>query len=130
MQNAETLAVLNPRRGPLVPVSVAKMAPRAHPQPQRNFASVEDAVSAFVAALRDHKMADLRAILGPEGDRVIDSGDRYADQELQSDFVALYDTKHTIDQNEPRARRAGCRPGRLADADPAGREQWTLGFRH
>ena len=60
-------------------------------------------MSAFVAALRDHKEADLRAILGPEADRVIDSGDRYADQELHQRFVALYDEKHTIDQKAPGA---------------------------
>jgi hypothetical protein len=55
-------------------------------------------VSAFVTALRDQREADLRAILGPEGDRVIDSGDRYDDRELHQRFVALYDEKHTIDQ--------------------------------
>ena len=60
-------------------------------------------MSAFVAALRDNKEADLRAILGPEGDRVIDSGDRYADRELHQRFVALYDEKHTIDQKNPGA---------------------------
>ena len=46
---------------------VAQAAPANAPEPQRNFASAEEAVSAFVAALRDHKEADLRAILGPEG---------------------------------------------------------------
>ena len=43
----------------------------------------------------------MRAILGPEADRVIDSGDRYADRELHQRFVALYDEKHTIDQKNP-----------------------------
>ena len=78
--------------------TVAQAAPASAPEPQRDFASAEEAVSAFVAALRDHQVADLRAILGPEADRVIDSGDRYADRELQQRFVALYDEKHTIDQ--------------------------------
>ena len=81
--------------------TVAQAAPASAPKPQRNFASAEEAVSAFVAALRDHKEADLRAILGPEGDRVINSGDRYADRELHQRFVALYDEKHTIDQTNP-----------------------------
>ena len=48
-----------------------------------------------------NKKADLSAILGPDADRVIDSGDRYADQELQQRFVALYDQKHAIDQKTP-----------------------------
>src|ERR1700751_4821869 len=69
--------------------------------PQRSFASPEEAVTAFVAALRGHNEADLRAVLGPGADRVIDSGDRYADQELQNRFVALYDEKHKIDQATP-----------------------------
>ncbi len=82
-------------------LAIAHAAPTSTPQPQRGFASAEEAVSAFVTALRDHKEADLRAILGPEGDRVIDSGDRYADRELHQRFVALYDEKHTIDQKSP-----------------------------
>lgn len=70
-------------------------------QIQRSFASPEDAATAFVAALRNHNEADLRAVLGPDADRVIDSGDRYADQELHNRFVALYDEKHTIDRSTP-----------------------------
>jgi hypothetical protein len=38
------------------------------------------------------------SVLGPDADRVIDSGDHYADQELHDRFVALYDQKHTINQ--------------------------------
>lgn len=81
--------------------AVAYAAPANAPEPQRSFASAEDAVVAFVAALRDHREADLRAILGPGADRVIDSGDRYADRELRQRFVALYDEKHAIDQTDP-----------------------------
>ena len=70
-------------------------------QPQRSFASPEEAVTALVAAMRDHNEADLRAVLGPDSDRVVDSGDRYADQELHDRFVALYDQGHTIKQATP-----------------------------
>jgi len=84
-------------------LGAAQAPPAPAPQPQRNFASPEEAVAAFVAALRDHKEADLRAILGPEADRVLDSGDKYADQELHNRFVALYDEKHAIDQKPGRA---------------------------
>jgi hypothetical protein len=82
-------------------LGAAQAPPANTPQPQRDFASPEEAVTAFVAALRDHKEADLRAILGPEADRVLDSGDKYADQELHNRFVALYDQKHAIDQKNP-----------------------------
>jgi hypothetical protein len=83
-------------------LGAAQAAPATNaPAQQRGFASLEEAVTALVAALRDHKEADLRAILGPESDRVIDSGDRYADQELHNLFVALYDEKHAIDSKGP-----------------------------
>ena len=82
-------------------LAVAHAAPPNAPEPQRSFASPQEAVEAFVAAARDSREADLRAILGPEADRVIDSGDRYADRELHQRFVALYDEKHTIDQKTP-----------------------------
>jgi hypothetical protein len=72
--------------------------PLGVPSPQRSFSSSEEAVNAFIAALRDHREADLGAILGPEADRVIDSGDKYADRELHARFLALYDQKHTIKQ--------------------------------
>jgi DUF2950 family protein len=80
---------------------VAQAAPAKAPEPQRSFASAEEAVAAFVAALRDHNKTDLRAILGPEGDRVVDSGDRYADQESHHRFLALFDEKHAIEQKGP-----------------------------
>jgi Protein of unknown function (DUF2950) len=80
----------------------AAQAPSANtPQPQRGFASPEEAAAAFVEALRDQKEADLRAILGSDADRVLDSGDKYADQELHQRFVALYDAKHTIHRTSP-----------------------------
>jgi len=81
-------------------LGAAHAAPATAPAPQRNFASADDAAAALVAALRAHNQADLRAILGPDADRVIDSGDKYADQELHNRFVALYDEKHSIDTKE------------------------------
>lgn len=82
-------------------VGLAQAAPANAPEQQRGFASPEEAVTAFVAALRNHNEADLRAILGPESDRVVDSGDRYADRALHERFVALYDKKHAIDLKGP-----------------------------
>jgi len=82
-------------------LGAAQAAPATAPEPQRSFASAEEAVQAFVAALRDRQEADLKAILGPDADRVIDSGDKYADQELHQRFVALYDQKHAIVQRSP-----------------------------
>lgn len=69
------------------------------PELQRSFATPDDAANALIAALRGDQETDLRAILGPEADRVLDSGDRYADHELRQRFLTLYDAKHAIDQN-------------------------------
>ena len=87
--------------GAILWVGAAQAAPANVPEPQRSFASAEEAVSALVAAMRNNQEADLRAILGPEADRVLDSGDQYADRELHQRFVALYDEKHAIDQKGP-----------------------------
>jgi hypothetical protein len=70
-------------------------------QAARSFASPQDAVTAFVAALRAHNEAELRAVLGPDAERVINSGDPYADRELFDRFIALYDEKHAINQTAP-----------------------------
>ena len=78
--------------------SIAQAAPPNTPEPQRSFPSAEEAVDVFVASLRNHQEADLRAILGSDAEHVISSGDQYADQELRELFVALYDQKHAIQQ--------------------------------
>jgi hypothetical protein len=82
-------------------LGVAQAGPPTAPAAQRDFASAEDAMTAFVTALRDNQTADLHAILGSDADRVIDSGDQYADQELHRRFVALYDEKHSINEIGP-----------------------------
>jgi len=79
---------------------IAQAAPNA-PESQRSFASAEEAAAAFVTALRDENDADLHAILGPDSNRVIDSGDQYADKELHRRFVELFDQKHAIVQTAP-----------------------------
>ncbi len=79
----------------------AYAAPPSTSEHQRGFASAEEAVAAFVAALRDEKQPDLRAILGPEADRVVNSGDKYADRALHHRFLELFDQKHTIEQTAP-----------------------------
>lgn len=82
-------------------VGIAQAESAMEPETQRSFASAEDAVGAFVAAMRNDNEADLRAILGPSGDRVLDGGDQYAARELHRRFVSLYDEKHTIDKESP-----------------------------
>jgi hypothetical protein len=107
----------------------AAQAPSVNaPRPQRSFASPEEAVAAFVAALRDHKEADLRAILGPDADRVLDSGDKYADRELHQRFVALYDEKHAINQKSPGRAELDVGPDDWPMPIPLGEDKgrWTF----
>jgi hypothetical protein len=42
----------------------------------------------------------LLAILGPDVEHIVSSGDQYADKELQQLFIALYDQKHVIQQTD------------------------------
>ena len=86
---------------PATSASPSGLPAQALGEAQRTFGSAGDPAAAFVAALRNHSESDLRAILGPQADRVIDSGDRYADRELQTRFLALYDEKHGLSQTSP-----------------------------
>ena len=75
---------------------------RAAPQPaQESYASADDAVSALVGATRAHDLAALRAVLGPGSEKLVSSGDRYADQQQQSRFIEAYDDKHALVQDGP-----------------------------
>src|SRR3954465_11232173 len=80
---------------------VAQAAPPNAAEPQRSFVTAEEAVGAFVAALRSNQEADLRAILGPGADRVLHQGDRDGGGELHQLFLSLSDEKHTIAQKNP-----------------------------
>ena len=61
-------------------VGVAQAAPLNAAESQRSFVTAEEAVGAFVAALRSNQEADLRAILGPGADRVLHPGDQVVSQ--------------------------------------------------
>jgi hypothetical protein len=63
---------------------------------QAAYATPEEAVTAFVAALQKDDTAELKKILGPGTDVLLSSGDAVADKEARSDFVASYTEKHTI----------------------------------
>jgi hypothetical protein len=60
------------------------------------YASPEEAAAALAAAARSHDQAALRAVLGPNSDRMLWSGDRHADVAQQNRFVTAYDEKHEL----------------------------------
>lgn len=80
---------------------IVRAGPPIAPAPQLSFTSADEAAAALVAALRINQTDYLRAILGPSANRIINSGDPYADQELHRQFVALYDEKHAIERTGP-----------------------------
>ncbi len=68
---------------------------------QQTYASPEDAAAALASATRTHDAAALRAILGPDSEKLLSTGDRYADAEQQRRFATAYDEKHQLTKNGP-----------------------------
>jgi hypothetical protein len=82
---------------------------------QKTFATPAAAVDALIAANRANKMRELLAVLGPEGAKLIQSGDPVADKGGRERFLAAYDEAHKLE---------------LDGQDKAilivGREEWPL----
>ena len=64
---------------------------------QKSFDSLDDAVNAFVAAIRAADRKALVAILGPEGQPLVSSGDDVADRAAFQRFAAEYDRAHRLE---------------------------------
>lgn len=64
---------------------------------QIGFTSGEDAVAAFVKALRENDEGKLMKILGPDAKELISSGDEVRDRMGREKFVEAYDLRHRID---------------------------------
>ncbi|HEX3357694.1 MAG TPA: DUF2950 domain-containing protein [Tepidisphaeraceae bacterium] len=65
-------------------------------QKQATFPSPNDAVDAMVKASRAHDTSALHHIFGPDGDSLISSGDKVADNNALDRFVSSYDEKHQL----------------------------------
>lgn len=76
-----------------------KSAPAAASKPsavRASFATPQAGVEALVAALRRRDEAALQTLLGPDSQRLIDSGDSAADRAAWERFVADYDVRHDL----------------------------------
>jgi hypothetical protein len=62
----------------------------------RNFDSPEEGVSALVKSIRSHDVAEMRSILGPDGDKLVNSGDEVADRQNREAFIKSYDQAHKL----------------------------------
>ncbi|WP_129777818.1 DUF2950 domain-containing protein [Peristeroidobacter soli] len=63
---------------------------------QRDFASIDDAVGALVAAARSDDTRALVKVLGAEAEPAISSGDPIQDRNARERFVRAYETEHTL----------------------------------
>lgn len=69
---------------------------------QRHFASPEEGVDALVEAVKTHDVAKINDILGPDGDRLVSSGDEVADRKSRSAFVKAFKQGHLLVQDGER----------------------------
>ena len=63
---------------------------------QKTFTSSEEALNAFVSAVRSGNTSEIIAILGPESEPIVNSGDTVADEKARASFVASYDAGHSL----------------------------------
>jgi hypothetical protein len=67
---------------------------------QKTYATPEDAVVAMVDAARAGNRAELSAIFGPEGEKILSSGDPVMDKNAAQTFVAAYDERAQLSEED------------------------------
>ena len=79
-------------------VSLTGLAPNSHAQGdgQKTFSSSKEALTAFIAAVRDGNPAELGAILGPGSEQVVSSSDSVADKADRERFLKWYGEGHSL----------------------------------
>jgi hypothetical protein len=65
---------------------------------QKTFASPEEAVKTFDAAMKSNDNKELIAIFGPAAKEVIYSGDPVSDKERREKFIKAFDLKNSLDR--------------------------------
>jgi len=66
---------------------------------QQAFKSPDEAASALVAAAKSGDPKTIIAVLGPDGNDIVSSGDAVADAAARGKFVASYEAKHQIEMD-------------------------------
>jgi len=64
---------------------------------QKTFAAGEDAVNAFIKAMKEDNNEELLTIFGNDANELISSGDHVADQQRREMFLGIYDEQHRLD---------------------------------
>jgi Protein of unknown function (DUF2950) len=68
---------------------------------QNSYASPEEAVKALMDAVKSGNQAELLAVLGPESEELISSGDEVADKAARENFVSGYEEKNELEKEGP-----------------------------
>jgi hypothetical protein len=76
-----------------VAVALLMLPVSAQEGKQKAFGSPEEAMKALAEAVQAEDIKGIMAILGPEGEDIIDSGDKVADKNAQQQFVKAYQKK-------------------------------------
>jgi hypothetical protein len=63
---------------------------------RKTFSSSQEALTAFIQAVRDGDPAELGAILGPGTEQVVSSSDSVADKAARESFLKWYDEGHSL----------------------------------
>jgi hypothetical protein len=88
----------------LIAASILVLPLYAQEMKQKAFGSPEEAVKAFVEAAQAGDSKGMMAILGPEGEDIISSGDEVADKNIREQFVKVYQEKvDFVKEREDRA---------------------------
>lgn len=69
---------------------------------QKGFATPEEAVQVFVAAMKSNDESALLSIFGPAGKELISSGDTFSDKQRREMFVGDYERKNSLKQEGAR----------------------------
>ena len=76
--------------------TASAQGPAATPTAQTTYATADEAVMALIAALQQSDTKQLRLVLGPGSEQLINSGDAVADAAARARFVAAYAGQHTL----------------------------------
>jgi Protein of unknown function (DUF2950) len=83
-------------------LAIAAVPTMAAATSQKTFATPTAAVDALISANRGNQITQLHSILGPDGLKLIRSGDPVADRRGRVLFVAAYDQAHKLDYENDR----------------------------
>jgi hypothetical protein len=63
---------------------------------QATYATAEAAATALIDAVKQGEQNQLLTVLGPGSEKLVNSGDKYAEAESRKRFIALYDQQHKL----------------------------------